>query len=667
MIFKNMTKFKLVAAFLVTVVSPAVPAAAQQAESPDLLFVMDASNSMWGQIDGVSKSEIARSAFRELVADLPDDTRAGVMAYGHRRKADCGDVETLVPVSALNRETLIESVEALKPRGKTPITESLRAAADLLSKSGGATRLVLISDGIETCGGDPCELAATLAGSGIDLKAHVIGFDIPSKADQAKLACIAHLTGGTYWNARDAEGLTGALKETVAAEAGEPQTISVELVAADKLTGQHLQDPVSWIVSRVEDETVVSSGLFGGTVEVQLAPGRYSVTATLSEKSGRAAFDVGTGGTSQTVFLDGTLPVAAIMPEVAEAQATSTIKVAFEGPNDEADFLRLVTPDGNRLEQDIWVSVREGSPALLPLPGDAGDYRIVYVWAEGAERVLAEAAIKVLPAKVALTFKPEVSMGELVEVNWQGPGGAEDWIGIVPTGGFESDIDGRWERISNGSPLAIQAPAEAGAFEVIYVAGIDQSILARSPLSVVEAVARLEAAEMVEATAMLSVGWSGPEGPDDWIGIAEPGSAADAFVTYERPSEGKVALVSPLTPGPYELRYVLSAADGAKVLASQPITVVEPAIVLEAPGEVAAGTMIYVNTSGPANGSNFVGFAEPEQDAWGTASGSWESADNIKDGKVDVPAPETAGTYELRFVLTSGDASVAARQTVIVK
>ncbi|MBO6933256.1 MAG: hypothetical protein JJ856_27080, partial [Roseibium sp.] len=64
---------------------------------------------------------------------------------------------------------------------------------------------------------------------------------------------------------------------------------------------------------------------------------------------------------------------------------------------------------------------------------------------------------------------------------------------------------------------------------------------------------------------------------------------------------------------------------------------------------------------------NFVGFAEPEQDAWGTASGSWESADNIKDGKVDVPAPETAGTYELRFVLTSGDASVAARQTVIVK
>ena len=135
MLFSKRPVFRLMGAALIGGTMFMSPAGAQTDTPSDLLFVLDSSNSMWGQIDGTAKAEIARSAFEGFVAGLPDGTRAGVMAYGHRRKADCGDVETLVPVSELDRSKLVQSVKALTPRGKTPITETLRQAAELLAQN----------------------------------------------------------------------------------------------------------------------------------------------------------------------------------------------------------------------------------------------------------------------------------------------------------------------------------------------------------------------------------------------------------------------------------------------------------------------------------------------------------------------------------------------------
>ncbi|GAB2186480.1 VWA domain-containing protein [Roseibium sp. LAB1] len=642
--------------------------ASAQTDAPsDLLFVLDSSNSMWGQIDGTAKAEIARSAFEGFVADLPDGTMAGVMAYGHRRKADCGDVETLVPVSELDRAKLVQSVKALTPRGKTPITETLRQAAELLAQNDRPGRLILISDGIETCGGDPCALAEALAKSGVDFKAHVIGFDIASKADQAKIACIAHLTGGTYWNARDADGLAEALKESVAAVKEKAPLPVTVLTASDKESGQPVTGPVQWTIASADDETVVASGMTGGKVEVELDPGSYVVSAELGEKAGGATLEVSDKGGQQTVLLDGNLPEASVRPASNEAPATSLLEVAFEGPGLEGDFLRVVTPDGNRLERDLWTYVRDGNPAKLALPTQPGDYEVVYVWTEGGERVLAKAAVKVTEVEATLTYAPEVAAGKPVEIAFEGPNGPEDWIGVIPKDGTVDEYQGRWAGTVDGSPVTIQAPSEAGNYEVIYVTGIDQTILTRKPLTVGESAATLQADSAVEASARLKVTWSGPKGADDWIGIAPVGSDVSAYVTYERPDGDSVLMIAPLTRGNYELRYILSTSDGSKILASKPLQITDPEVTLEGPSEVPAATYISVKASGPANSSNFIGFAEPSQDAWGTAPGAWEIADNISNGVVQVRTPEEPGTYELRFVLSAGDAEIAARQTVTVK
>lgn len=85
---------RLIAAVLVLVAS-VLPAAAQS-EGPRTVLVLDASGSMWGQIDGENKIVIARRPMGELLDTLPEDQQLAMVAYGHRRKGDCGDIESLV-------------------------------------------------------------------------------------------------------------------------------------------------------------------------------------------------------------------------------------------------------------------------------------------------------------------------------------------------------------------------------------------------------------------------------------------------------------------------------------------------------------------------------------------------------------------------------------------
>lgn len=190
------------------------PAQAQDNRG-QVILVLDASGSMWGQIDGKSKIEIAREVIADMLGDWSDTTDLGLLTYGHRNKGDCGDIEMVVAPQPLNSSAFLGAVNAISPKGKTPIGDSVRMAAEALRYTEDRATVILVSDGLETCNADPCALAAQLEGQGVDFTAHVIGFDL-SDTDQAQLACIADNTGGQFFAARNAAGLTDALTETVA-------------------------------------------------------------------------------------------------------------------------------------------------------------------------------------------------------------------------------------------------------------------------------------------------------------------------------------------------------------------------------------------------------------------------------------------------------------------
>lgn len=176
------------------------------------MIVLDASGSMWGQIDGQPKIEIARGALGDLLAGWEQTSGLGLIAYGHRRKGDCGDIETLVDPATGGPEAVREAVEGLNPKGKTPLSAAVRQAARQLRHVEEPASVILISDGRESCDADPCSVGAELERTGVDFTAHVIGFDVEG-SEQSGLRCLAENTGGRFFAADQAESLNTALSQ----------------------------------------------------------------------------------------------------------------------------------------------------------------------------------------------------------------------------------------------------------------------------------------------------------------------------------------------------------------------------------------------------------------------------------------------------------------------
>lgn len=185
------------------------------------IIVLDASGSMWGQIDGRPKLEIAREALGSVLSGLDPATEIGLMAYGHREKGSCEDIELVVPPAPGTAKAITDAANAMKFLGKTPLTEAVRRAAAELKSTEEKATVILITDGIETCEADPCALGAELEASGVDFTAHVVGFGLTAE-EGATVACLAENTGGKYIQAKDAGSLVDALKTTVAVVEPEP-------------------------------------------------------------------------------------------------------------------------------------------------------------------------------------------------------------------------------------------------------------------------------------------------------------------------------------------------------------------------------------------------------------------------------------------------------------
>lgn len=181
-------------------------------------LVLDGSGSMWQQVGGVSKIAIARDVLGSMIDDWDSEKELGLLAYGHNKKGDCTDIEQLIPIGAVDKSTFKRQIKQISPKGKTPISAALRQAAQALKYQEDPATVILISDGKESCGADPCAVAKELEQAGVQFTAHVIGFAIDDVKTSEQLQCIAAATGGRYEAARDRDEFQQAL----AAQAAKP-------------------------------------------------------------------------------------------------------------------------------------------------------------------------------------------------------------------------------------------------------------------------------------------------------------------------------------------------------------------------------------------------------------------------------------------------------------
>ncbi|MFU8764140.1 MAG: vWA domain-containing protein [Haliea sp.] len=257
--------------------------AGQAGAAQNLLFILDASGSMWGRVDGEPKIVLARDVLSELVTSLPDATNAGLIAYGHNRKGDCDDIETLVPVAPLRREALIAQIGSLNPKGMTPITGAIAEATVLLRKMEQSTSVILVSDGLESCDGDPCQAVQDARDAGIDFRMHVVGFDL-GDTDTAQLQCMADAGGGRYFSATNASELGSALEEAVSIS---PEPEPVEEVSGGKLlvtissNGQPLRARTYLLDRESGEEVSRNAADTAGLASHEVAAGNYRLRVVL--------------------------------------------------------------------------------------------------------------------------------------------------------------------------------------------------------------------------------------------------------------------------------------------------------------------------------------------------------------------------------------------------
>ena len=210
-------RFLVVMAGLACAVAAIVPAASQDKDVARVLLVLDASGSMWGRVGDQTKIQIARETIRSLLKDWRPQDQLGLVTYGHRRKNDCGDIEILKPVGSLDAAAFMAQVNGISPKGMTPMTAAVKMAAEQLKASEGATSVILVSDGVETCRSDPCAVAAELKKADVRLVVHTVGFDVQDRQAVRQLECMAAATGGLALSAGNAGELGTAIGQAVEA------------------------------------------------------------------------------------------------------------------------------------------------------------------------------------------------------------------------------------------------------------------------------------------------------------------------------------------------------------------------------------------------------------------------------------------------------------------
>lgn len=633
----------------------------------DAILVLDASGSMWGRIDDVPKIQVARDVLDGLLDSLPAERRLGMIAYGHRREGDCGDIEQIAALST-DRAALRSAMEGLNPQGKTPLSDAVRRGAEALDYENRRAVVILLSDGKETCDADPCATGQALEKAGFDFTTHVIGFDV-AREEEAGLICLAEATGGQYWTAANAQELAAALEETVVKEPpieGGLKT-ALPLQARALENGPMVDYGLRWEIKPAGSDAVAYREAEAGPIEPRLAPGTYDIFVEdpINNLTGSLQ-NVTVGeerGAVLTVVLKAEFEASLSLAPGDRAPAGAEISVTWEGPDRRGDLIAIADRDAQVSRFKDYQYTSRGNPLSLRLPREPGLYEVRYILND-PPTVLARAPVTATALSARISGPEQASAGATVPVAWEGPSLPGDFLAVAlegsPAGQFVS-----FSYVRDGNPVDLTLPAVAGSYELRYVNGQSQEVAARQPIAIAPIQGAVTVAETAPAGSIVQVTWNGPAYEGDYLDVVAantPGVRSSRVFTANGGSPLDVQL--PIRPGTYEIRYVLGRSGA--VLAADDITVTDISATLNAPAAGRAGGEIEITWSGPAlPGDRIVitEFGAPLRRAETSVPvAADEDEDNGEGGTITLPLPVRAGLYEIRYLTGNGTRILARRE-----
>ena len=438
--------------------------AAHAGTFPEVMFILDASGSMWGKVGDKTKIEVAKEVMASAVPTLPKEVRVGLTVYGHRKKGDCTDVQILIPCGSDDHQGLLKKVRSLSPKGKTPIAASIKMVAEKLKTKENETTIILVSDGIETCHDDPCGVVKALKQSSIKFIIHVVGFGVDTKATE-QLKCIASAGGGKYFGVADASALASAfeaVKEEVTVKVEKAKTTKVK--AKTRLGKLMIAMPQSAVVSlaginitRTKDNKLIKKASPSASATHPLLSGKYKAVLAFANPNYRPPTEVPIGEYQVNGGETTELNLGAVVINIAKELGKA---IAAVGLVDQATGKPMVT-----------IVCKDNDYYLFkPKPVPPGTYSLTMLPARSKTPVVVAKDLEVKGGKeIVATLDSGIALKKAP--------GVVGWDFLPASGGKPVlEIRRRWD---NDYPLWYKFPVQPGTYGLqVHMKGMKEPLLA---------------------------------------------------------------------------------------------------------------------------------------------------------------------------------------------
>jgi Ca-activated chloride channel family protein len=377
-----------------------------------LLFLLDGSGSMVAAMDKSTRWSIAVDLMSRMVDSLRNvnDLEVGLRVFGHTvpiTRKDCYDTKLEVPFGPHNHKLFKNALRRVMPLGYTSITESILASAEDFPKDDNARNvLVIITDGVEECGGDPCAVSAALQKKGIILKPFIVGIGSASDEFRTTYSC-----AGTFFNAQTREEfdkimgliISSALNATTAQislldNQGKPLETNVPVSVYSNTSGQIVESWIHTLNGKNNPDTIFLDPVLTYNIEVHttpkiikrnvaLIPGRHN-TIAIDAAQGDIFFKI------KGVTRYGRLPVL-----VSKGKQTDRItiqdfntKKRYLVGNYDVEILTVppTVIKGINVKQNRTTTVEIASPGKLQLTNSADMVASVFTMKQGSQTWVAD-------------------------------------------------------------------------------------------------------------------------------------------------------------------------------------------------------------------------------------------------------------------------------------
>ncbi len=188
-------------------------------KSGKAIILLDASSSMLLRVDDEVKMDIAKDAVKRFAETIGQENEVSLVVYGHKgsesdadKQLSCTGIEEIYPMDSYNQATFEESLATFESKGWTPLASAIKKSSEMSKDMDGTITVYIVSDGIETCDGDPVKEAKAFVKNNDKRTVNIIGFHVDKDAE-SQLKAVSEAGEGEYYGADDADDLKTTIEK----------------------------------------------------------------------------------------------------------------------------------------------------------------------------------------------------------------------------------------------------------------------------------------------------------------------------------------------------------------------------------------------------------------------------------------------------------------------